>query len=72
MSVTERFERCDQIAKAFHTTYEALAPYFGYETRFLSAVPWDQVPDRNKRLMRADVDSLNEAGVIPIGPDTAP
>jgi hypothetical protein len=43
----------EQLAKLFHETYERLAPTFGYETRKGSAVPWDQVPARNKRLMIA-------------------
>lgn len=43
----------EQLAKLFHETYERLAPSFGYETRQDSAVPWEDVPDRNKRLMIA-------------------
>lgn len=43
----------DQLARLFHETYERLAPTFGYETRKASAVPWDDVPDQNKRLMVA-------------------
>lgn len=43
----------DQLAQAFHEAYERLAPQYGYETRRDSAVPWDQVPERNRRLMTA-------------------
>lgn len=55
------------IARAFHQTYETLAPSFGYATRKASAVPWEQVPDANKNLMIAVVRSLLEAGVITAG-----
>lgn len=43
----------EQLAKLFHETYERLAPNFGYETRKDSAVPWEDVPARNKHLMIA-------------------
>lgn len=48
----------EQLAKLFHETYERLAPDFGYETRKASAVPWEQVPERNKRLMIAVADII--------------
>jgi len=41
------------LARMFHETYERLAPSFGYETRKDSAVPWEDVPERNKKLMIA-------------------
>jgi hypothetical protein len=41
------------LARAFHETYERLAPSFGYETRKESAKPWEQVPEQNRRLMTA-------------------
>lgn len=41
------------LARLFHETYERLAPQFGYKTREASAVPWEDVPDSNKRLMVA-------------------
>ena len=43
----------EQIARAFHETYERLAPTFGYETRKASAVAWKDVPEPNKGLMIA-------------------
>lgn len=43
----------EAIAELFHTTYERLAPAFGYQTRRESAVPWESVPEANKRLMIA-------------------
>lgn len=43
----------DRLAQAFHETYERLAPSFGYETRRESAVPWEEVPEPNRRLMEA-------------------
>ena len=43
----------EELARLFHETYERLAPDFGYKTREASAVPWEKVPDSNKRLMIA-------------------
>lgn len=54
----------EEIAQQFHETYERLAPAFGYETREASAVPWEQVPARNKRLMIEVVANLLDQGVI--------
>ena len=48
-------EAFEAIAKLFHQTYERLAPDFGYETRRESAVPWEAVPDNNRKLMTATV-----------------
>lgn len=42
-----------ELARRFHETYERLAPKFGYETRESSAVPWEVVPEKNKKLMIA-------------------
>lgn len=46
-------ETPEQLAKRFHETYERLAPSFGYETRKDSAVPWENVPEKNRLLMIA-------------------
>jgi len=43
----------EHLAKAFHEAYERLAPSFGYKTREASAVPWEDVPEANRRLMTA-------------------
>jgi hypothetical protein len=43
----------ESVAKLFHETYERLAPTFGYETQLATRVPWEDVPERNKRLMIA-------------------
>jgi hypothetical protein len=43
----------DALARRFHEAYERLAPSFGYKTREASAVPWEDVPEQNKRLMVA-------------------
>ena len=43
----------EQIARLFHETYERLAPRYSYKTREASAVPWEQVPENNRRLMVA-------------------
>ena len=54
----------EQIARAFHATYERLAPAYGYETRRESAVSWASLPLANKRLMIAVVQYLIDEGVI--------
>ncbi len=43
----------ESVARFFHEAYERLAPYFSYETREATRVPWENVPERNKRLMIA-------------------
>lgn len=62
--------RAEEIAYAFHATYEHLAPEYGYETREASAVPWKDVPEANKNLMIAVVRSLIADGVIAAPPVT--
>lgn len=52
------------IARAFHETYERLAPEHGYKTRRASAVPWDQVPGQNRALMTAVCMDLLASRVI--------
>lgn len=54
----------EEVAKAFHEEYEKLAPDFGYKTRKTSAVPWEKVPEQNKNLMIAVVDSLIKRGIL--------
>ena len=41
------------LAQMFHESYERLAPEHGYDTREASAVPWEAVPEANKKLMIA-------------------
>jgi hypothetical protein len=43
----------EDVARRFHEVYEALAPSFGWETQNASAVPWDAVPEENRKLMIA-------------------
>lgn len=45
--------KAEALACRFHETYERLAPSHGYETRKASAVPWADVPEKNKSLMIA-------------------
>jgi hypothetical protein len=52
------------IARRFHETYEDLAPEMDYVTRAESRVPWEDVPDKNRRLMVATVQRLLDDGVI--------
>ena len=48
-----RAREAERYARQFHETYERLAPMFGYETRKESAVPWENVPQKNRALMIA-------------------
>ena len=57
----------EEIARAFHETYENFAPNYGYKTREASAVPWNDVPKQNKDLMIAVVAELVDQGVIEPG-----
>jgi hypothetical protein len=54
----------DLIAREFHETYEKLAPSHDYKTREESAVPWEDVPQANKSLMRSVIADLVSRGVI--------
>lgn len=45
----------ERLAQALHEAYERLAPQFGYTTRRVSAVPWEDVPAENRSLMIAVV-----------------
>lgn len=56
------------IASSFHKHYEDLAPLFGYETREDSAVPWEDVPMKNRHLMEKVVTRLIATGVVISGP----
>jgi len=56
------------IAEAFHDAYETLAPRFGYRTREASARPWTHVPEQNRNLMTATVQSLLDSNRIQPGP----
>jgi hypothetical protein len=47
-----------ELARFFHQEYERLAPDYGYETKKESAVPWEQVPLPNRRLMVAVAESI--------------
>ncbi|MET7335863.1 hypothetical protein [Nonomuraea sp. NPDC005650] len=60
----------EQIARAFHETYERLAPSHGYQTRPESSVPWEAVPEANRTLMVAVATELLAAGVIRPGNPT--
>lgn len=57
----------EEIAIAFHSTYELLAPDHGYETREASATTWEKVPENNRQLMIATVQTLLDNNVIKIG-----
>lgn len=57
-------QQIERVAKAFHETYERLAPMFNYTTRPESAVPWDDVPWANRSLMIHVVRNLVIEGVV--------
>lgn len=61
--------QAEQVARAFHETYERLAPDHGYSTREASAKPWADVPEQNKGLMIAVVAELLERGTITAHPE---
>lgn len=48
----------EELAQAFHESYERRAPSFGYSTREESAKPWSEVPENNRRLMVAVCDEM--------------
>ena len=50
----------ERLARWFHEAYEELAPSMDYETREESAVPWDGVPETNKRLMIATATGVRD------------
>lgn len=52
-AVSQPSEPRERLARKFHEAYERLAPSFGYATRKESAVPWEQVPEANRKLMMA-------------------
>lgn len=56
--MTPESPNAETVARYFHEAYEALAPYFGYETRKESAVAWEDVPEPNKSLMVAVASSV--------------
>jgi hypothetical protein len=62
----------EKLARRFHETYERLAPDYGYKTREASAVPWEDVPFQNKRLMIAVAQELLDqplARALPLDDD---
>lgn len=56
----------EAIAAAFHERYEALAPGHGWESR-TKGIPFAELPDANKQLMRETVAALIDDGMIEAG-----
>lgn len=54
-------EDAERVARMFHEAYERLAPQFSYSTRKASAVPWENVPENNRKLMVATVGEVLSA-----------
>ena len=53
-------EDVERMAEAFHAAYERHAPEFDYRTREASAVPWEDVPENNRALMKvATADAIS-------------
>jgi len=48
----------DHLCAVMHDAYEAAAPDAGWETQARSRKPWADVPEPNKRTMRASVRAL--------------
>ena len=61
----------EDAAKRFHEAYERLAPEHGYKTREESAVPWGEVPSRNKNLMIAVCAEILPSLAAPVQVDEA-
>lgn len=58
----------EELAKLFHETYERVAKDEGYKTREESAVPWEDVPSDNKRVMIATAaEVLQKLNIEPEG-----
>lgn len=57
-----------RVARLFHYNYERLAPRFGYGTRVWGRV-WDDLPQSNRDLMVAVVETLVDRGVIVVVED---
>lgn len=61
MNADTREEMVEQACEVMHDAYEAAALAEGWETQARSRVPWPDVPEANKRTMRAAVRALVEA-----------
>jgi hypothetical protein len=57
----------EEIARAFHETYENFAPSYGSKPREASAVAWKDVSASNKKLMIAVVADLLDREIIQPG-----
>ena len=66
----------EQLAEFFHSTYERLAPAFGWRTKKGCNVPFAQLPQRNKALMIATcqtvLNALQSSGAVAEQHTTAP
>jgi hypothetical protein len=54
----------EAIAREFHSSYEKLAPEFGWETQTASRKEWDEVPDENRELMVAVAQDLISRQIV--------
>ena len=50
-----------ELAVLFHSTYERLAPAFGWRTKKGCNVPFEQLPQRNQALMNATCQTVLSA-----------
>lgn len=63
-SVAVSSERIEQVARAFHFAYEDYARLEGWTTQEASRVPFEDLPESNRRTMLATVAYLFDTGVI--------
>ena len=64
--------QAEYLAQLFHGFYEELAPNFDYKTRRASAVPWPDVPEKNRQLMVAVCQRLLDNHVALLRQDDVP
>lgn len=63
----ERLPTPEALAQKFHDFYEAIAPQYGYKTREASAVPWDKVPELNRKVMVATCSAILDSLTRTVG-----
>jgi hypothetical protein len=61
-------QTAEMIARQFHESHERAARSLGYAMPTESRVPWDEVPEANRRTMVETVRDLLAKGIIMPGP----
>jgi hypothetical protein len=57
-------QRAEQVARAFHESYEEWAREFGWATQEQSRVRWEDIPIANRQTMIATVRDLAKYGMV--------